>query len=102
MRAVFAEYIRLQGFQVLEAKDGLEALLQVKRERPRAVILDLAMPRLGGIDAFKRIVKFDPTIAVVVVTGETDTHLDRHASLLGGRTVLRTPVGLTAPLSART
>jgi len=102
MRAVFSEYIRLQGFHVLEAKDGLEALLQVKRERPRAVILDLAMPRLGGIEALKRIVKFDPTIAVVVVTGETDTDLHRQASLLGVRAVLRTPVGLPDLLSALT
>ena len=97
-----SEYIRLQGFRVLEAKDGLEALLQVKRERPRAVILDLAMPRLGGIDALKRIVKFDPTITVVVVTGETDADLHRQASLLGVRAVLAKPVGLPDLLSALT
>ena len=80
LRAVVSEYIRLQGFHVLEAKDGLEALLQVKRARPQAIILDLAMPRLGGIDALKRIVKFDPTTAVVDGTGETDTDLHRQAS----------------------
>jgi len=34
LRAVVSEYIRLQGFHVLEAKDGLEALLQVKRAPP--------------------------------------------------------------------
>lgn len=102
MRAVFSEYIRLQGFHVLEAKDGLEALLQVKRERPRAVILDLAMPRLGGIDALKRIVKFDPTIAVVVVTGATDTDLHHQASVLGVRAILAKPVSLPDLLSALT
>jgi CheY-like chemotaxis protein len=45
LRAVFSEYIRLQGFHVLEAKDGLEALLQVKRNRPGAIILDLSRCR---------------------------------------------------------
>ena len=39
VRAVVSEYIGLQGFHVLEAKDGLEALLQVKHERPQAIIL---------------------------------------------------------------
>lgn len=102
LRVVYSEYLRLQGFHVLEAKDGLEALLQVKRNRPRAIILDLAMPRLGGIDALKRIVKFDPTITVVVVTGETDTDLHRQASLLGVRAVLAKPVGLPDLLSALT
>src|SRR5437667_12876610 len=88
VRAMCSEYIRLQGFHVLEAKDGLEALLQVKRTRPHAIILDLAMPRLGGIDALKRIVKFDPAITVVVVTGKTDTDLHGQASLLGFRAAL--------------
>jgi len=102
LRAVFSEYVRLHGFHVLEAKDGLEALLQVKRNRPHAIILDLAMPRLGGIDALKRIVKFDPSIRVVVVTGGTDTDLHRQASLLGVRAVLAKPVGLPDLLSALT
>jgi DNA-binding NarL/FixJ family response regulator len=43
------------------------------------------MPRLGGIDALKRIVKFDPTITVIAVTAETDTDLHRQASMLGAR-----------------
>ena len=102
VRAVFCEYLRLNGFHVLEARNGLEALLHVKRERPHAIILDLAMPRLGGIDALKRIVKFNPTIAVVVVTGETDTDLHRQASLLGVRAVLTKPVEPPDLLSALT
>jgi len=102
LRVVLSEYIRLQGFHVLEAKDGLEALLQVKRTRPHAIILDLAMPRLGGIDALKRIVEFDPAITVVVVTGETDTDLHRQASLLGVRAVLAKPVALPDLLAALT
>jgi DNA-binding NtrC family response regulator len=102
LRAVFSEYIRLQGFHVLEAKDGLEALLLIKRNRPQAIILDLAMPRLGGIDALKRIVKFDPTIRVVAVTGQTDTDLHRQASVLGVRAILAKPVALPDLLSALT
>jgi len=100
VRAVLTEYLRLHGFHVLEAANGLEALLQVKRERPQAIILDLAMPRLGGIDALKRIVKFDPTIVVVVATGETDPDVHRQASLLGARAILPKPVDLPALLPA--
>jgi two-component system sensor histidine kinase/response regulator len=92
VRAVFGEYLGLRGFRVLEASNGLEALLQVKRELPQAIILDLAMPRLGGIETLKRIVKFDPTIAVVVLTGETDPEVHRQASLLGARAVLTKPL----------
>ena len=43
------EHFTLQGFIVLTASNGVEACLQVKRWAPKAVILDLLIPRLGGI-----------------------------------------------------
>jgi CheY-like chemotaxis protein len=94
LRSVLIEYLRGAGFVVYEAKNGLEALLHVKHQRPDAIVLDLSMPRLGGIEALKRIVKFDPGITVVVITGETDTELHRQASLLGVRAILTKPLNL--------
>jgi len=87
-----SEHLRLRGFEVLQARNGLEALLHVKRARPAALVLDLAMPRLGGIETLKRIRTFDPGIAVVVVTGDWDTELKRQALALGARAVLTKPV----------
>jgi CheY-like chemotaxis protein len=66
------EYLRSHGCDVLEATNGLEALLQVKRQRPAAVVLDLNMPRLGGIEALKRMRAFDPAMVVMIVTSVTD------------------------------
>ncbi|HET8577420.1 MAG TPA: response regulator [Methylomirabilota bacterium] len=63
------EYFTLQGFVVLTATNGVEAFLQVKRWMPRAVILDLFMPRLGGIGALGRIRALNPDIAVILVSG---------------------------------
>jgi len=63
------EYFTEQGFVVLTATNGVEAFLQVKRWQPKAVILDLFMPRLGGIGALGRIRALNPDIAVVLVSG---------------------------------
>jgi len=89
---LMSEHLRLRGFEVLQARNGLEALLHVKHARPSAVVLDLAMPRLGGVETLKRICKFDPGIAVVVVTGQADRELHRQALALGARAVLTKPV----------
>lgn len=59
---VMLEVFTLQGFQVFTAANSLEALIQVRRHRPRAVLLDLEMPRLGGLDTLRRIKQFDPKI----------------------------------------
>lgn len=92
VRATLAACLREEGLDVLEAANGLEALLHVKRARPRAVVLDLQMPRLGGLEALKRIRAFDPEIRVVVVTSTEDAELHRQALALGARAVFTKPV----------
>jgi CheY-like chemotaxis protein len=63
------EYFTEQGFVVLTATNGVEAFLQVKRWQPKAVILDLFMPRLGGIGALGRIKALNPEVVVILVSG---------------------------------
>jgi DNA-binding response OmpR family regulator len=63
------EYFTEQGFVVLTATNGVEAFLQVKRWQPKAVILDLFMPRLGGIGALGRIRALNPEVVVLLVSG---------------------------------
>ena len=95
IRALIVEYFEGHGFEVLRASNGLEALLQVKRMRPHGVILDLGMPRLGGLEALKRIHAFDATTTVVIVTAEADPRIRQQALTLGATAVLDKPVNLT-------
>jgi two-component system response regulator (stage 0 sporulation protein F) len=92
LRETVAEWVGLQGFDVSRATNGLEALLRVKRERPHLIVLDLSMPRLGGLDALRRIRVFDPSIKVVVVTGSDDPGARQEALRLGAARVLQKPV----------
>jgi CheY-like chemotaxis protein len=60
----------------------VEAFLQVWRKRPRAVILDLFMPRLGGLGALDRIRRMDASIVVVIISGvENAVEMIREAGL---------------------
>lgn len=100
VREVFAEYLAAHGYEVLHATNGLEALLYIKRHRPEAVVLDLAMPRLGGLEALKRIRAFDPSIVVVVVTATLDEDVHRRALAAGARAVLTKAAPLEDLLAA--
>src|SRR3989454_404269 len=92
LREIYAEYLEGKGFSVARAANGLEALLQIKRARPASVVLDLLMPRLGGLEALRRIKAFDPSIVVVVVTGARDPDLRLQALAVGASAVLDKPV----------
>jgi CheY-like chemotaxis protein len=100
VRDVLVESFRLAGFDVLAAANGLEALLYVKRERPDAVVLDLMMPRLGGVEALKRIRSYNPGIRVLVVTGNIDPELQRQATAAGAAGVFIKPVPAATLISA--
>jgi DNA-binding response OmpR family regulator len=94
IRALIAEYLAARGYQVTEAEDGLRTLLHVKNLRPALLILDLMMPRLGGIDALIRIRKNFPNVVVIVLTGTTDDALRGRVASMGAAAVLPKPVDL--------
>ena len=57
---------------VASAADGQEALDQVATHRPDAVLLDLHMPRMDGIETTKRLREEHPDVAIVVLTTYSD------------------------------
>lgn len=93
-REMLAEYLVSHGVEVIEAANGLETLLHITRDRPDAVVLDLRMPRLGGIEALRRIRSFDPALTVVVVTAAIEPELHEQSRTLGARAVFHKPVAL--------
>lgn len=50
-RTILAELLRRDGWNVLEACDGLELIELASANRPDALVADLAMPRMGGLVA---------------------------------------------------
>jgi CheY-like chemotaxis protein len=100
IRGMLMDFLTLHGIETLEAANGLEALLRVKHGAPDAVLLDLRMPRLGGIEALKRIRTFNPAIRIVVITAEVDTAIHEQARAGGAHAVLEKPVHLPDILAA--
>jgi CheY-like chemotaxis protein len=67
------------GFTVYTAANGLEAVEMVRSGREfRAIVLDILMPEMDGIEAMQEIRKIDPTIPILLISGysEDDLPLD--------------------------
>jgi DNA-binding NtrC family response regulator len=94
VRATLVGYLRAEGFEVIEATNGLDALVQLKRARPGAVVLDLLMPRFGGLETLTWIQRCAPETVVVVITGAVDPRLRDLALSVGAAAVLVKPLAL--------
>ena len=73
-RGMYATFFGSEGFRVLEAGDGLQALIQLAGEKPDLMLLDLGLPRLNGVQVL-RMIRQQPRLAdipVVVVSGQLD------------------------------
>jgi DNA-binding NarL/FixJ family response regulator len=58
------------GFQIVgEAGDGRSALEGIAETHPAAVLLDLSMPDMDGLEAIPEIRKGDPDVAIIVLSG---------------------------------
>ena len=78
LRELYRSSIRAAGYAVVGVEDGLEALKLVEVGKPRAVVLDLALPRLGGREVSKELRSNAATrdIPVMIVTGTDTSDLD--------------------------
>jgi DNA-binding response OmpR family regulator len=55
LREVLGQYLRLEGFVILEAADGVEALEVAQRTPPDLIILDLMLPGVDGVEVCRRL-----------------------------------------------
>lgn len=66
LRSAYSMFLRREGFQVIVADDGDQALQLARSERPDVIVLDLLMPNMGGVAALI-LLKQDPETAIVPV-----------------------------------
>ena len=66
-REMYSEYLRLSGFDVVEATNGLEALERAALDAPDIILMDLSLPVMDGWEATRRLKAGTDTAAIPVV-----------------------------------
>jgi DNA-binding NtrC family response regulator len=82
------------GLEILTASDPEEGLDLVHRHRPQIVLTDLVMPYLSGLDVLERIVEFDPSIDVILMTAHYSTESAVEAIKKGATDYLNKPISI--------
>jgi two-component system chemotaxis response regulator CheY len=69
MRAI----LEPEGFDVVEAEDGLVALERYFLDKPDVVMLDLVMKGMYGLDVLSKLKELDPAVRVIVVSADVQS-----------------------------
>lgn len=70
-REMYAAYLQFSGYRVAEATNGVEAIEQAQELMPDIILMDLALPKMDGWEATRRLKSDDRTrnIPIVALTG---------------------------------
>jgi CheY-like chemotaxis protein len=68
LRLLYKEVLKEEGYEVLTARNGREAIQQLEVEKPDLIILDIVMPVMDGMEALGRIVGKDRKIPIILNT----------------------------------
>ena len=101
LRALVRAALGTGGYELVEARDGDEAISVARSERPDLIVLDMMMPGRSGLDVLAE-VRGDPTLAgikVIMLTARTQA-ADREAAAKAGADAFLakpfSPLGLAA------
>ncbi|MBT8371446.1 MAG: sigma-54 dependent transcriptional regulator [Deltaproteobacteria bacterium] len=83
-----------EGFEVITALNGYEALKVIDVESPDLVLLDIWMPGIDGIETLKEIKKENPNIQVIIVTGHGTIETAVKATKLGAFDLIEKPLSI--------
>jgi DNA-binding NtrC family response regulator len=91
MRGLLSKILEKDGYSILSASSGAEALKIIDEGKVDLVITDVKMPEMNGFDLLKHIKEKTPQVGVIVMTAFGDAYTVRDALLLGADEYITKP-----------
>ena len=86
-----AERLQTRGLEVVCARSGREALTAVEGQTFDAVVLDLSMPGLDGLETLRRLRQMQPELQVMILSGRATVQTAVEATRLGATDIFEKP-----------
>jgi DNA-binding NtrC family response regulator len=97
--SVLAERLEARGLGADTAGDGETAVEKAGEKHYDAILLDMAMPGMNGIETLKALLEINPDLQVILVTGHATLRQGVEAMKLGALDLLEKPVDIDTLLT---
>ena len=93
MRRIITDYLRIKGYNPIEASDGVEALELFSKENPDLVLLDVMMPRMDGWEVCRHI-RSKSSVPIIMLTAKGEEEDELQGFELGVDEYISKPFSL--------
>ena len=93
---VMSERMANRGMEVTTALSAKEAIEKVKSESFDAIVLDLLMPEMDGLEAIEALKKINPDLQIIFLTGNATVEKGIEAMKLGAMDLMEKPADLNS------
>lgn len=100
IRATVKDILEDEGYVAITAEDGPTGLDALKRDSIDVVVLDVWLPRMGGIDVLKAIKADHPAVEVIVISGHASIDMAVNAVKLGAFDFIEKPLSIERLITA--
>jgi DNA-binding NtrC family response regulator len=91
MRKLLEKILTREGYRILTAEDGEQALDIVKSDKVNIIISDMKMPNMSGFELLRAVKADHPEIGMIMMTAYGDTYTVKDALLLGADEYITKP-----------
>jgi len=88
----FAMILKRRGYHVQTAGNGISAINKFKEQSFDVTLMDIVMPEMNGVDAFKKIKEIQPEAPIIFMTAYSDEELIQNAKNEGARQIIHKPI----------
>lgn len=67
-RLLYEQELSIEGYNIITARDGLEAIKKIREQLPDLIVMDINMPKMNGIEAIGKILNEHRKIPVIINT----------------------------------
>lgn len=92
--SVVSERMRNRGFEVDTAENGPVGIEMVKKKTYDAIVLDMAMPDMDGLETMKHMLAYDKNLQVIILTGRGSVKIGVEAVKAGAADFLEKPADI--------
>jgi DNA-binding NtrC family response regulator len=93
--AVVAERLQNRGMEADTTESGQDAIRMVKEKTYDAVVLDLAMPGMDGLETLRQLLAYDKDLQIILLTGHATVEKGVEAMKLGAVDFLEKPADIS-------